>query len=248
MVFIPQSFISIVVLSFLSAVLHFQHAVGQVLVNGQIFTNGLAIIDSPAPNSTLHAGSTTSVAIDISGDGRLAQSASIPGSGQSTRFDSLEVYLVSYETSLNLTVSQGPTLLTQESGSTVKHINWLIDSCVASGNYNLTFYESSHIQDTAYFIITPLPIEIQNTNPTTSCSNGTNTLVSFPQPSSAPTHSPWLDSTQTSLIPFPSATSSGASGTSNSRYTAQTLALFLASASLVLLGLSPGVTLLPFLL
>lgn len=73
----------------------------------------------------------------ISGDGRLAQSASIPGSGQSTRFDSLEVYLVSYETSLNLTVSQGPTLLTQESGSTVKHINWLIDSCVASGNYNV---------------------------------------------------------------------------------------------------------------
>ena len=59
--------------------------IGQVLSNGQIFTSGLAIIDSPAPNryvkltlhrrtpliqhlfpgSTLHAGSNTSIAIDV---------------------------------------------------------------------------------------------------------------------------------------------------------------------------------------
>lgn len=211
MVLTPQSLLSFVTLFFLSlTVVHIQSVVGQVLVKGQIFTDGLAIIDAPAPNTTLHAGATQSVAIDISGDGHLPQSASIPGSGQSTRFDSLEVYLVSYQTSSNLTVSQGPSLLTQESGSTVKHINWVIDPCVAPGNYNLTFYEGSHIQDQAFFIITPLPIEIQNTNVAKSCSNGTNTLIPSPQPSSAPSHSPWLDGTQTSILPFPSATASSA--------------------------------------
>ena len=78
----------------------------------------------------------------ISGDGHLSQSASIPGSGQSTRFDSLEVYLVSYQTSLNMTISQGTGLLTQESGSTVKHINWVIDPCISPGNYNVRISSS----------------------------------------------------------------------------------------------------------
>ena len=73
----------------------------------------------------------------ISGDGHLPSTASSPDSSDSTRFDSLEVYLVSYTAKLNLTVSQGPGLLTQEPGSTVKHINWLIDTCIESGNYNV---------------------------------------------------------------------------------------------------------------
>ena len=60
-----------------------------------------------------------------------------PNSTSDTHFDSLEVYLVSYATSFNLTVSSGTGLLTQESGSTVKHINWLIESCIPSGNYNV---------------------------------------------------------------------------------------------------------------
>lgn len=87
-------------------------------------------------SSTLHAGATQSVAIDISGDGHLPADSG-PGSSSATHFDSLEVYLTSYATTFNLTVSSGPGLLTQEPGSTVKHVNWLIDSCVPSGNYNV---------------------------------------------------------------------------------------------------------------
>lgn len=89
------------------------------------------------PYSTLHTGATQSVAIDISGDGHLPMDSSGPGSSSPTHFDSLEIYLTSYATSFNLTVSSGPNLLTQEPGSTVKHVNWLIDSCIPSGNYNV---------------------------------------------------------------------------------------------------------------
>lgn len=83
----PQSLLSFVTLSFLSlTVVHLQSVVGQVLLNGQVFTDGLATIDAPAPNryvrdlihvpyytlilisvscSTLHAGATQSIAIDV---------------------------------------------------------------------------------------------------------------------------------------------------------------------------------------
>ena len=37
----------------------------QFLVNGQIFTNALAIVDAPAPNSTFHAGANMPMAIDV---------------------------------------------------------------------------------------------------------------------------------------------------------------------------------------
>ena len=54
-----------------------------------------------------------------------------------THYDSLEVYLVSYDQDFNQTISAGPDLLAQESGSTVKHINWVIDRCIKNGNYNV---------------------------------------------------------------------------------------------------------------
>ncbi|THH32121.1 hypothetical protein EUX98_g2049 [Antrodiella citrinella] len=181
---------------------------GQVVVNGQIFTRGLAIIDSPAPGTPLHAGSTAAIAIDVSGDGHLTPDALYTNSGSSTHFTSLEIYLTS--PALNVTVSQGPGLLQQESGSTVKHITWLIDNCVPSGNYNLTFYEGSFIQSTPYFTITPLPVSVQNTNPTGACANGTNAVQTVPQASTSLLTSPWLDQTQTSIVPFPSATASNA--------------------------------------
>ncbi|KAL1947787.1 hypothetical protein VTO73DRAFT_13511 [Trametes versicolor] len=195
----------------LSSCLGCAHA--QTLVNGQVFTSGLAIVDAPAPNSPMHAGSVTQVAIDISGDGKLDQSASIPGSDKSTRFDSLEIYLVSYQTKLNLTVSSGPGLLTQEQGSTVKHFNYNVSTCIPAGSYNLTFYEASHINGTAFFSITPLPVTVQNDHPTDACTNGTNTLLDFPQASSPPPQSPWLDGTSIATQPLPTATGSNSACT-----------------------------------
>lgn len=73
----------------------------------------------------------------MSGDGKLPSDSANPSSTLKTHYDSLEVYLVSYATSFNMTVSAGTGLLTQESGSTVKHINWVIDTCIPSGNYNV---------------------------------------------------------------------------------------------------------------
>ncbi|KAI0079574.1 hypothetical protein K474DRAFT_1591678 [Panus rudis PR-1116 ss-1] len=171
----------------------------QTIVNGQIFTNALAILDSPQPNTPLP------LAIDVSGNGKLLQAASFPNSGLSTSFDSLEVYLVSFQTSLNLTVSSGPGLLSQESGSTVKHINWPIPACVPSGLYNLTIYEGSHIDGVPSFAITPLPIQITNDNANSSCTNDTNPLLPQSQISTRG-QSPWLDPSFTVSTPtFPTA-------------------------------------------
>lgn len=83
----------------------------------------------------------------VSGDGKLSSDALNPESSSSAHFISLEIYLTS--PSLNLTVSQGPGLLSQEQGSTVKHINWLIDSCVSSGNYNVSLCLCSHYSQVA---------------------------------------------------------------------------------------------------
>ena len=68
----------------------------------------------------------------VSGDGKLSQPA-FSGVG----LDGLNIYLVSSDSGDNITISEGSGLLTQESGSTVKHLNWPIPSCIAAGNYNV---------------------------------------------------------------------------------------------------------------
>ncbi|OBZ78717.1 hypothetical protein A0H81_00661 [Grifola frondosa] len=147
------------------------------LVNGQVFTNGLAVVDSPQPNTPLNAGSNMPIAIDVSGDGRLDTTSGI---------DLLELYMVSSETLQNITVSAGPELLIQESGSTVKHLNWPIPDCIPAGDYNLTFYENSHAQGNNFFSITPIPVELQNSAPSDACTSAVNDLQDQPQPSSPP--------------------------------------------------------------
>ncbi|KAJ3905486.1 hypothetical protein F5879DRAFT_950559 [Lentinula edodes] len=163
---------------------------------GQGFTNGLSIIDAPSSGSPGHAGSVLPIAIDISGDGQLSSDASNPNSTASTHFSLLEIYLVSSETGLNITVSNGPGLLAQESGSTVKHVNWPVPTCVTAGNYNLTLYETASINGQPHFTITPISIPIENANPSSSsCSQTTsvtiNPLQTQPQPQNSLTQSPF---------------------------------------------------------
>ncbi|KAI0807375.1 hypothetical protein C8Q74DRAFT_1362886 [Fomes fomentarius] len=207
----------------------------QTLVNGQIFTNGLAIVDAPAPNSPMHAGSVTQVAIDVSGDGHLAQSASSPGNDESTRFESLEIYLVSYETKQNITVSSGLDLLNREQGSTVKHWDFNVSTCIPAGNYNLTFYEASHIDDQPYFAITAYSVTVMNDHPTEACTDGTNTLQDFPQLSSPPPQTPWLDGTSIATQPLPAATGNAATVPSTSFPFAALSAVILCTLSPLLL-------------
>jgi len=179
-------------------------ASAQVLSNGQIFTNGLAIVDSPQPNTPLHAGSALNFAVDISGDGRLPADASIPYSGQPTSFNALGVFLISAQTSLNVTVSNTPSLLTQEPGSTVKHLNWPIPQCLPAGQYNLTIYECSLVDGVSHFSITPIPVQIDNTSMSGNCSLANNALFPQPQPSNPPPINPFLNPTYSSTLTTPS--------------------------------------------
>ncbi|KAI0034313.1 hypothetical protein K488DRAFT_20672, partial [Vararia minispora EC-137] len=166
----------------------------QFNVNGQIFTSALAIVDAPAPSSTYHAGSNIPIAIDVSADGKLPQSAQAPNSGLPTSFDSLELYLFSTQTNINVTVSNGTGLLTQEPSSTVKHLNFQLSNCVPAGEYNFTIYEGSHINGTAYFSITSIPVSIENTNFNGTCTD-TNVLQTLPQASSPPGQNPLINTT-----------------------------------------------------
>ena len=45
---------------------------------------------------------------------------------------------MSYQTKQNITVSNGTELLTQEQGSTVKHWNFNVSTCIPAGNYNVS--------------------------------------------------------------------------------------------------------------
>ncbi|KZP31192.1 hypothetical protein FIBSPDRAFT_925905 [Athelia psychrophila] len=167
-------------------------AIAQTSVNGQLYTDGLSIVDAPAALSTYTAGGVMSIAIDVSGDGKLPMSAVTPGNNAATGYDNLNLYLVSVQTNLNISVTNNTDILTQESGSTVKHINWNVPSCITPGVYNLTVYEGSHINNQGYYTITPISLQINNPDQSGQCTGGINTLDSQPQPSSPSPQSPWI--------------------------------------------------------
>jgi hypothetical protein len=137
------------------------------LVNGQFFTRGLAISNAPAPNrkvsityptlkqvlnaitdlscSEFTVGGTISVSVDVSGDGRLPQGSWGPDSTLPSGFISLSIFLVSG--SQNVTIVNGTTgdFLRGEPGSTVKHLNYVIPSCLSEGDYNVS-HHTPHYQ------------------------------------------------------------------------------------------------------
>ncbi|KAJ7042447.1 hypothetical protein C8F04DRAFT_1075946 [Mycena alexandri] len=219
----------------------------QTLLGGQTFTNGLAVIDSPSPNNPGHAGSSLSIAIDVSGDGQLSAAASQPNSGLPTSYESLEIYLVSAQTNINMTVSSGPALLTSQSGSTVKHLNWPIPACIPAGNYNLTFYESSQYQGQGVFAITSIPIPVSNSNPSAPCS-ALNAVQPQPQVANPLIASPFMPGsvlTMSTMVGVSSAAAAPSSGTTP----ASTVTVISASATsdflTLTLTLSDGVLNLP---
>ncbi|KIY72756.1 hypothetical protein CYLTODRAFT_485999 [Cylindrobasidium torrendii FP15055 ss-10] len=153
----------------------------QCVLAGQGFTKGLAIIDAPSAGSPGHAGSILSVAVEVSGNGAMPTDSA---------FKLLEVFLLSTESGINLTVASGASLIGGEEGSTVKHLNWVVPKCLDPGNYNLTFYETSIIKGEEYFIITPVSIPIINENPSGQCT-GLNNLEAQPQVDSPPSDAPF---------------------------------------------------------
>ncbi|KAI1797762.1 hypothetical protein LXA43DRAFT_968988 [Ganoderma leucocontextum] len=150
----------------------------QGIIIAQAPDDGLSVIDSPAVNSVLHTGSNIAIAIDIS----AANSGTFS-------YRTLEVYLVSATTGTNITVSNGTQLLTQEPASTVKHIDWPVATCLQTGVYNLTVYESSTLTSNGvgYFAIMPVLVEVQNNGVRDNvCTSAVNALQAQPQASSPP--------------------------------------------------------------
>ncbi|KAL4953059.1 hypothetical protein BDW69DRAFT_195141 [Aspergillus filifer] len=123
------------------------------IINGQIYTPGLAIINAPQPYTLLGGGKflfpahNLHISIDVSGNGRLPLEDETDAQ---TRFHSLTLFLTSFETGKNFTIANGTessgekngdeddgkdgsgyigSVLTLEPGSTVKHVNWVWPGC-----------------------------------------------------------------------------------------------------------------------
>ncbi|KAL4816685.1 hypothetical protein BDW67DRAFT_184513 [Aspergillus spinulosporus] len=158
------------------------------IVNGQIYTPGLAIIDAPQPYTPL-GGDNLHIAIDVSGNGRLALSADEDEDEATTEFHSISIFLTSTEIERNLTISNGTNpsdsesgyvgpVLDLEPGSTVKHVNWVWPKCFVGsgdgngdkdgddgdwrGEWNITLHQAFRWEGEDYYTIFELPISVTN--------------------------------------------------------------------------------------
>ncbi|KGO45685.1 Mannosyltransferase 1, CMT1 [Penicillium expansum] len=156
----------------------FGNMVNFTIVNGQIYTPGLAIVDAPQPNTPL-GGDNLQVAIDVSGNGQLPWPASTKPDS-STRFHDITLFLTSE--SHNFTISNGTKpasntsyvgpVLDLEPSSTVKHVNWIWPECLvgdgsgskdsARGAYNISMHQSFRWNGTDYYTVFDLPISVTN--------------------------------------------------------------------------------------
>jgi len=76
------------------------------------------------------------IAVEVTGNGQISLDAANPSSNADTHFISLEIFLVSSTTQINMTVASGPDFLTNESGS-VRHLNFDVPTCIPAGDYNV---------------------------------------------------------------------------------------------------------------
>ncbi|KAF2495099.1 hypothetical protein BU16DRAFT_617967 [Lophium mytilinum] len=146
------------------------------IVGGQIYTPGLAILDSPQP-FTPEGGDFLQVALDISGDGRLPQPPN--NSDPLTQIFNITLFLTSYSTQKNFTISNGTgslppfaDIMAQEPGSTVKHVNYEWPDCLtgdgkdttgtARGNYNISIHQNYRLNGSNFYTIFNLPIMVTN--------------------------------------------------------------------------------------
>ncbi|EAW12653.1 uncharacterized protein ACLA_010790 [Aspergillus clavatus NRRL 1] len=173
-------------------------------VNGQIYTPGLAIVDAPQPHTPL-GGDTLHVAIDISGNGRIWP----PSKDSSTTLHSLTLFLTSYATSKNLTISNATdagSVLDLEPSSTVKHVNWVWPACLAGegnksprGEYNISMHQAFRVNGSEYYTVFDLPMAVANSiepsEKRVDCSVLENDMLApevVAQSNGSWTASPWL--------------------------------------------------------
>ncbi|KAF5593603.1 retinal short-chain dehydrogenase reductase [Fusarium subglutinans] len=146
--------------------------------NGQIFTPGFVVLDAPQPNTPL-GGDTLHVAIDVTANGKLP----LPphDKDDDNQIFSIEMFLYSYMTGRNLTISNGTAtannaslgeIMAQEPGSTVKHINWVWPDCLVGdgepegdsdrGVYNISIRQNFRLNGDDHYTIFDVPINVTN--------------------------------------------------------------------------------------
>ncbi|CAN8099600.1 unnamed protein product [Discula destructiva] len=144
--------------------------------NGQIYTPGFAIVDSPQPGTPL-GGSQIEVAIDVTANGILPLSAA---TDSPSRINNITMFMYSYGTGRNFTISNGTVangtygpIMQQEPSSTVKHVRWTWPSCLEGngqptgadsdrGVYNISIRQNFRLNDTDHYTIFDLPISVTN--------------------------------------------------------------------------------------
>ncbi|WJG34470.1 uncharacterized protein FOBCDRAFT_246808 [Fusarium oxysporum Fo47] len=159
--------------------------------NGQIFTPGFVVLDAPQPNTPLGG--------DVTANGKLP----LPphDEGDDNQIFSIEMFLYSYMTGRNLTISNGTAtannaslgeIMAQEPGSTVKHINWVWPDClVGDGNpggdsdrgvYNISIRQNFRLNGDDHYTIFDVPINVTNSIPEDddrpSCDELSNEILS----------------------------------------------------------------------
>ncbi|KAI4949314.1 hypothetical protein J4E91_005053 [Alternaria rosae] len=148
------------------------------IVNGRIFTPGLGIILAPQPFTPM-GGDFLHIALDISGDGKLQ----VPPRNIAdplTQVFNFTLFLTSTVTQKNFTISNITTstppfadILDQESGQTVKHINFEWPECLvgdnnedegstARGDYNISIHQNYRLNGVDRYTIFNLPISVTN--------------------------------------------------------------------------------------
>ena len=123
------------------------------------------------------------VALDVTADGKLPLSA-VASSSPSQIFN-ITLFLYSYDTGRNFTISNGTAtahnasignILAQEPGSTVKHVNWVWPDCLVGngapggshsdrGAYNISIRQNFRLNGTNYYTVFDLPISVTNSIP-----------------------------------------------------------------------------------
>ncbi|KAH8676265.1 hypothetical protein BX600DRAFT_198055 [Xylariales sp. PMI_506] len=153
--------------------------------NGQIFTPGFAILDSPQPGTPM-GGDTIQVALDITADGKLNQPPY--ASDSASQIFNITIFLYSYDTQRNFTISNGTatannaslgSIIDSEPGSTVKHVTWRWPDCLVGdgsptsstsdrGEYNISIRQNFRLNGVDHYTIFDVPISVTNSIPAAS--------------------------------------------------------------------------------
>ncbi|TLD11986.1 uncharacterized protein PgNI_03892 [Pyricularia grisea] len=153
------------------------------IAGGQVYTPGIVIWNAPQPGTPLggveRSTETLHVSLDVTANGKLNLPPYDPDSP--TQIHNITMFLYSRDTGLNLTVNNGSAdisgserlIMSQEPGSTVKHINWPWPECLVGdgqprgaddrrGAYNISIRQSFRLNGQEHYTIFDVPISVTN--------------------------------------------------------------------------------------